>query len=202
MILKLHENNPSEKRIERIVETLENDGVIIYPTDTVYAFGCSIDSQKAADRITRIKGDEKKRDDFSLVFKDISQIAEYTKPIPNDIFKIMKDNLPGPFTFLLEANHKVPKLYKNKKRIIGARIPHNNIALHIVERLGKPMLTSSVHDEDSIIDYTTDPELIHERYHKLVDYVADGGPGDNEASTVVDCRDDAIEVVRQGKGVI
>ncbi|MCF8307801.1 MAG: threonylcarbamoyl-AMP synthase [Bacteroidales bacterium] len=202
MILKLHENNPSEKRIQRIVEILEDDGVIIYPTDTVYAFGCSINSQKAADRISQIKDTNKQRDDFSMVFRDISQISEYTKPIPNDIFKIMKESLPGPFTFLLEANHKVPKLYKNKKRVVGARIPNNNIPLEIVDRLGKPMLTTSVHDEDSIIEYTTDPELIHERYHKLVDYVIDGGPGDNEASTVVDCRNDTIEVIRQGKGVI
>ncbi|MCF8233018.1 MAG: threonylcarbamoyl-AMP synthase [Bacteroidales bacterium] len=202
MILKLHANNPSEKRIQRIVETLEDDGVIIYPTDTVYAFGCSINSQKAAERISQIKGTNKQRDDFSLVFKDISQISEYTKQIPNDVFKIMKDSLPGPFTFLLEANHKVPKLYKNKKRVVGARIPNNNIPLEIVDRLGKPMLTTSVHDEDSIIEYTTNPELIHERYHKLVDYVIDGGPGDNEASTVVDCRNDTIEVIRQGKGVI
>lgn len=202
MILKLYEENPSEKHMQRIIEVLENDGVIIYPTDTVYAFGCSIDSQKAADRISQIKGDNKKRDNFSIVFKDISQVAEYTKQIPNDIFKIMKDKLPGPFTFLLEANHKVPKLYKNKKRIVGARIPNNNIPHQIVERLGRPILSSSVHDEDEIIEYTTDPELIHERYHHQVDYVIDGGPGGNEASTVIDARDNAIEVIRQGKGDI
>ena len=200
MLLKLYEENPSEKHMQRIVEALENDGVIIYPTDTVYAFGCAIDSQKAAERIVNIKGGKKKRDDFSIIFENISQIADYTKPIPNDIFKIMKDNLPGPYTFLLEANHKVPKLYKNKKKIVGARIPANNIPIKIVEQLGKPMLTTSVHDEDSILEYTTDPGLIHDRYHNDVDYIVDGGPGDNEASTVVDCRDGAIDIIRQGKG--
>lgn len=200
MIIKVHPENPGKRQIEQIAETLKNGGVIIYPTDTVYAFACSVDQPKAADKIVMIKGEKKKKSDFSLIFKDISQVSDFTKPIPNEVFRVMKNNLPGPFTFLLEANNRVPKIFKDKKKKIGARIPANNIPLAIVEALGVPLMTSSVHDEDEILEYTTDPELIEKRYGKQVDMIVDGGTGDNEASTIIDCTLGEIEIIRQGKG--
>ncbi len=200
MVLKVHPENPGKKQIDKITETLKNGGIIIYPTDTVYAFACSVEQAKAADKIVQIKGEKKRKSDFSLIFRDISQITDFTRPIPNDVFKLMKNSLPGPFTFLLEANNRVPKIYKDKKKIIGARIPNNNIAISIVEALGVPLMTSSVHDPDEILEYTTDPKLIEERYGKQVDIIVDGGTGDNEASTVIDCTGEEIEIVRQGKG--
>ena len=202
MVIKVHPENPGKRQIEQIVETLKNGGIIIYPTDTVYAFACSVEHPKAADRIVKIKGEKKKKSDFSLIFRDISQITDFTKPIPNDVFRVMKDKLPGPFTFLLEANNKVPKIFKDKKKVIGARIPKNNIPLAIVEQLGMPLMTSSVHDTDEIMEYTTDPDALDERYGKSVDIIIDGGAGDLEASTIIDCTGEQVEVVRQGKGEI
>jgi tRNA threonylcarbamoyl adenosine modification protein (Sua5/YciO/YrdC/YwlC family) len=200
MLVRIHPDNPAERQLKMAVECLEQDGVIIYPTDTVYALGCSIYKPKALERVARIRGLKLEKANFSVVCHDLSNLSEYTKPIPNNVFKLMKKALPGPFTFILEANNNIPKIFQHKKSTVGIRIPNNNIVRELVRMLGNPIVSTSIHDEDEIIEYTTDPELIYEKYMKLVDMVVDGGYGDNEASTVVDCTGDEPEIIRQGKG--
>lgn len=200
MFLKIYPENPSPRQIRRVVEALEQGRLVIYPTDTVYAMGCDIMKTKALYKLAGIKGVNPKNPDFSFIFSDIGQIAEYTPPLDKSIFKLLKHNLPGPFTFILPANNKVPKLFKGRKKTIGARIPDCNITLEIIRELGRPILSTSIHDEDEIIDYTTDPELIHEKYHDLIDVVIDGGYGKNVASTVVDCTGDEPVIIREGIG--
>jgi tRNA threonylcarbamoyl adenosine modification protein (Sua5/YciO/YrdC/YwlC family) len=201
MITKIFPENPNEKEIQKIVKILKNDGVIIYPTDTIYGIGCDIYSAKAAERIAQIKHLDVDKAHFSLICYDLSNISDYTKQLDNNVFKVMKRNLPGPFTFILEANSNVPKMFKlNKKKTVGIRIPDNPIALEIVKELGHPIFTTSVIDDDEIIEYTTDPELIYERYKDKVDVVIDGGYGKNVASTIVDCTGGEINIVRQGVG--
>ncbi|MCK4664941.1 MAG: threonylcarbamoyl-AMP synthase [Bacteroidales bacterium] len=200
MLLKIHPDTPSSRQILKVVEVLQNGGVIIYPTDTVYGIGCDIYNQKAVEKIAKIKGVNPEKANFSFICYDLSHLSDYTKQVNNDVFKLMKKNLPGPFTFILNANGKVPKLFRNKKKTVGIRIPDNNIVREIVRELGNPILTTSIHDEDEVIEYTTDPELIYEKYKDIVDIVVDGGYGNNEASTVVDCTKDEIEIVREGAG--
>ena len=202
MLLRIHPDNPAERQLRMAVECLENDGVVIYPTDTVYAIGCSIFKPKALERVARIKGLKLEKANFSMVCYDLSHLAEYTRPIPNHIYKLMKRSFPGPFTFILDANNNIPKIFQSKKRTVGIRIPDNNIARELVRMLGNPIVSTSVHDEDDVIEYTTDPELIYEKFGHTVDMVIDGGFGDNEASTVVDCTGDEPEIVRQGKGIL
>jgi len=202
MLLKIYPENPQPRAIKTVLETLEKGGVIIYPTDSVYGIGCDIHQPKAIERIARIKGIAVEKAQFSIIFRDLSQISEYCRLNNNSIFKLLKHNLPGPFTFILEAGSKVPKIFTPKKKTIGIRIPDNNIVKTIVEELGRPLLTTSVKDDDEIIEYTTDPELIHERYKSLVDIVIDGGSGNNIASTVVDCTTGEPLVIRQGIGEI
>lgn len=184
----------------KVVKILNEGGIIIYPTDTVYGLGCDIYNHKAVEKIARIKNRNLTKANFSFICSDLSHISDYTRQINNVTFKLMKKNLPGPFTFILPANNNVPKLFKNKKKTVGIRIPDNNIPLDIVRFLGHPILTTSIYDEDDVIEYTTDPELIYEKYDNVVDIVIDGGYGDNIPSTVVDCTNDEIEIVRQGKG--
>lgn len=200
MLLQVHPENPNAREIAMAIEALKNNGLIIYPTDTVYGLAWDINSPKAFDRIVKIKGKNALKENFSMVCQDISQVSQFTMHINNTIFKLLKQNLPGPFTFILNANNNVPRFYKSKKRTVGIRIPNNNIALDIVEKLGHPIMTTSLHHEDEILEYMTDPELIHEKYEHLVDYVIDGGYGNNEASTIVDCTGDDIEIIRQGIG--
>lgn len=200
MIVRLYDENPNQREILRIVELLRDGGVIIYPTDTIYGIGCDITKPKAVERVARIKNVRPEKADFSFIFCDLSHISDYAKPFSNAIFKLMKKNLPGPFTFILNANNNVPKLFKNSKKSIGIRIPNNNIIREIVKELGNPILSTSVHNDDEILEYITDPELIDEKYGLLVDLVIDGGYGDNVPSTVVDCTGDNIEIFRQGKG--
>ena len=202
MLLKIHPDNPSLRHIRMVVECLNNGGIIIYPTDTVYGLGCDIYKSKAIDKIARIKGIKKEKANFSFICHDLSQLSEFTKPISNDVFRLMKNNLPGPYTFILKATNKVPKLFQSKKKTVGIRIPDNNIINKIVKELGNPVMSTSIHDEDEIIEYTTDPELIHEKYINLVDIVIDGGYGDNEPSTILDCTSDEITIIREGKGVL
>ena len=185
-----------------IIECLENDGVIIFPTDTIYAIGCSVNSSKALDRIARIKGIKKEKANFSFIFHDLSMLSEYTKPINNDVFKLMKRNLPGAFTFIVEANNNVPKLFKNNKKTIGIRIPDQPIITNIVRELGCPIITTSILDEDEISGFMTDPEDINDAYSDKVDIVIDGGYGNKEESTVVDCTDNDIVILREGKGIL
>jgi tRNA threonylcarbamoyl adenosine modification protein (Sua5/YciO/YrdC/YwlC family) len=200
MLLKIHPENPSPRQISRLVEILKKGGVIIYPTDTVYGLGCDIFNQKAIERVAKIKGVRVEKANFSFIFYDLSQLSDYARHVSNNIFKLMKYYLPGPYTFILEANNKVPKLFRGRKKI-GIRIPDNNIVRAIVRELGNPLLTTSVHDDDKLLDYTTDPELIYEQYKKVVDAVANGGYCNNEPSTVVDCTKKEPEVTRQGIGI-
>ena len=200
MLLQIHPDNPNPREISMAIEALQNNGLIIYPTDTVYGLAWDINSPKAFDKIVRIKGKNALKENFSLVCNDISQVSQFTLHINNQTFKLLKHNLPGPFTFILNANNNVPRFYKSKKKTVGIRIPDNNIAIEIVSKLGHPIMTTSLHDEDEILDYMTDPELIHEKYEQLVDYVIDGGYGNNEASTIVDCTEESFEIIRQGIG--
>jgi tRNA threonylcarbamoyl adenosine modification protein (Sua5/YciO/YrdC/YwlC family) len=200
MLIKIYPENPNDREIQKVVEILNNGGVIIYPTDTVYGIGCDINNPKAVNRVAKIRGINLEKANFSFIFFDLSHIADYTKNVHNDVFKLMKRNLPGPFTFILEANNNVPKIFKARKKTVGIRIPNNNIIRTLVKQLGNPILSSSIHDEDEIVEYTTDPELIHEKYEYLVDAVIDGGYGGNEPSTVVDCSEEGYEILRQGKG--
>lgn len=203
MLLKIHPETPSQRQILRVAETLRNDGIIIYPTDTVYALGWSIDNTRAEERITQIRQDKKKRTNFSLICKDLSQVSDFTRPMDKSTFKLLKHNLPGPFTFLLPASNKVPHIYGSKKRVVGVRIPDNNIPLAIVEELGKPLMTTSLHNsDDEIMEYMVDPQKIFEKYDKQVDVIIDGGPGNMEGSTVVDCTDHEPTIVREGIGTL
>ena len=202
MLIRIYNENPNPKQIRQIVDLLEVGGIIIYPTDTVYAMGCDILATKAIEKIARLKGLNPKNPELSLIFHDMSQLSEYTIIRDNTLFKLLKRNLPGPFTFIVQANNQIPKLFKNKKKTVGIRIPDNNIVLELVRELGRPIITTSIHDPDEVIEYTTDPELIHEKYHDFVDIVIDGGFGNNEASTIIDCTGEKIEVLRQGSGVL
>lgn len=199
MLIKLFEDNPNERDILKIVSVLRKGGIIIYPTDTVYAIGCDINNVKAVQRIAALKGIKPEKASFSMICRDLSNIATYAK-VSDEVFKIMKRCLPGPFTFILNATTKLPNILMNRRKTIGIRIPANYIAMAIVEELGNPLLTTSVHDDDEIVEYTTDPELIHEKYCRSVDLVIDGGYGHNVASTVVDCTGDEPEIIRQGIG--
>lgn len=202
MLIRIYNENPNHKHIRQIADLLDNGGIIIYPTDTVYAMGCDIMATKSIEKIARFKGLNPKNPELSLIFHDMSQLSEYTIIRDNTIFKLLKRNLPGPFTFIVQANNQIPKLFKNKKKVVGIRIPDNNIVLELVKELGRPIVTTSIHDPDEIIEYTTDPELIYEKYQNFTDAVIDGGYGKNEASTIVDCTGEEIEVVRQGLGVL
>ena len=196
MLVKIYGDNPSERELKRVVEALERDGIVIYPTDSVYAFGCSLRSAKAVERLRRLRG----RSDapLTVVFHDIAQVAEYCR-VDNATFRILKRNLPGPFTFLLPASSRVPDKALERRRTIGIRIPAHPVARAVVEALGCPMITASVKDDDEVVEYTTDPELIEERYGRDVSLVIDGGMGDNVPTTIVDLTGDEPEIVREGR---
>jgi len=200
MLLKIYPENPNPRYVQMVVDCLNDGGIIIYPTDTVYGMGCNIFKPKSVERIAQIKGVKVEKSNFSFICADLKHISDFTKPFGNNVYKLMRKTLPGPFTFILNANNNVPKLFQSKKKTVGIRIPDNSIILEIVRQLGNPILTTSIYDEDDIIEYTTDPELIYEKYKDIVDIVIDGGYGDNEASTVVDCTGDSFTVIRQGKG--
>jgi len=202
MLIRLYNENPSQKHIRQIVDILESGGVIIYPTDTVYAMGCDINATRSIEKIARYKGLNPKNPDMSLIFHDMSQLSEYTVIRNNTLFKLLKRNLPGPFTFIVQANNQIPKLFKNKKKTVGIRIPDNRIVLELVRELGRPIITTSIHDSDEVLEYSTDPELIFEKYSDFADVVVDGGFGNNEASTIVDCTGDEPEIIRQGLGIL
>src|SRR5512133_4343968 len=186
MLIRIYSENPNPKQIRQVVDILEYGGIIIYPTDTVYAMGCDIMATKSIEKIARLKGLNPKNPDLSLIFHDMSQLSEYTIIRDNTLFKLLKRNLPGPFTFIVQANNQIPKLFKNKKKTVGIRIPDNNIVRELVRELGKPLITTSIHDSDEVIEYITDPELIYEKYRNTVDAVIDGGYGHIEPSTIVD----------------
>ncbi len=200
MLVKIYPENPNPREIQLVVECLKDGGIIIYPTDTIYGIGCDIFKPKSIERIVDIIGNKKKKSSLSFICSDLSHLSDFTKPINNQVFKAMKKTLPGPYTFILEANNHVPKILQSKKKTVGIRIPNNNIILEIVTVLGHPILSTSVKDDDEILEYTTDPELIYEKYRDQVDIVIDGGFGDNVPSTVVDCTSGDLEIIREGKG--
>ena len=197
--LKIYEENPNPREISKVVEVLKKGGLIIYPTDTVYGLGCDITNIKALERVARIKGVKLEKANFSFICHDLSNLSDYVKQIDTSVFKILKRALPGPYTFILPGSKSLPNPFK-KKKTVGIRVPDNNIALDIVKQLGNPIISTSIRDEDEVLEYTTDPELILEKWTDLVDLVIDGGYGDNEPSTVIDLSEDDPLVVREGKG--
>ena len=199
--IKLYNENPNEKDINRVVEVLRRGGLIIYPTDTVYGLGCDITNTKALEKIARIKGVKLEKANFSFVCSDLKNLSDYVKQIDTSTFKLLKRTLPGPYTFIMQGNNNLPKDFK-KKKTVGIRVPDNLIARTIVEKLGNPIVSTSIYDEDDVIEYTTDPELIFEKWQNKVDLVIDGCYGDNEASTVIYLSGDAPKVMREGKGDI
>ncbi len=199
-LLKTHPQNPEQRKIDQVVHVLKRGGVIIYPTDTIYGMGCDLFNKKAVTRLTQILGIKSKHLNLSFICANISQVAEYTKPLPNEVFKVMRKALPGPYTFIFPSSSKVPKILDINKKTVGIRVPDNLITTQIVETLGNPMLTASIKDEDKVVEYTTDPGLIYERFAQSVDLVIDGGNGKNTASTILNCTGHTIEVVRQGAG--
>ncbi|WP_413998429.1 L-threonylcarbamoyladenylate synthase [Flavobacterium sp. W1B] len=197
--IKIYPDNPNEKEIAKVVKTLKEGGLIIYPTDTVYGLGCDITNTKALERIAKIKGVKLEKANFSFICHDLSNLSDYVKQIDTATFKILKRALPGPYTFILPGNNNLPKEFK-KKTTVGIRVPDNSIALEIVSQLGNPIVSTSIHDDDDVIEYTTDPELIFEKWQNLVDIVIDGGYGDNVGSTIIDLSDYEPKVIREGKG--
>jgi tRNA threonylcarbamoyl adenosine modification protein (Sua5/YciO/YrdC/YwlC family) len=203
MFLSIHPENPSQRQINQVVEVLKSGGVVIFPTDTVYAIGCDVYNSKAFDKLCRIKGIKPQKANFSFLFTDLSHLAEYTKPVSRDVFKLLKNSLPGPYTFILPASNMVPVLFRNNKKTIGIRIPDNRIVQHIIDRLGGPLVSASLHDTgDDIVEYLSDPVEIHEKMGNQVDLVIDGGFGGNIASTVIDCTSDEPVLIREGAGKV
>jgi tRNA threonylcarbamoyl adenosine modification protein (Sua5/YciO/YrdC/YwlC family) len=199
-LIKIHSDNPQQNKIEEVVQVLRKGGIIIYPTDTVYAIGCDIHNQKAVERLCKMKNLNPSKANLSFICYDLSHISEYTRNLPNNVFKVMKKALPGPFTFILNAGNKLPKILDTKKNTVGIRIPDHNIPRLLVKELGNPIATTSIKDDDEIIEYPTDPEIIFEKYQNLVEVVIDGGIGNNIPSTMVDCTNDDFEVIREGMG--
>ena len=200
--IRIYEENPDPRKITQIVNVLRGGGLIIYPSDTIYGLGCDIFNQKAVDKVRRIKNINDKKMDLAFVCYDLSHLSVYAKNVSTPVFKLMKKILPGPYTFILNASSKVPKILKVKKKKVGIRIPNNRIPREIVQELGNPIVTTSLHDDDNILEYATDPELIYEQYKNQVDLIIDGGYGDNQASTIIDYSGEELEIIRQGKGEI
>ena len=197
--IKIYEKNPNESAIAKVVKVLREGGLVIYPTDTVYGLGCDITNSKALERIAKIKGVKLDKANFSFVCSDLSNISDYVKQINTSTFKLLKRALPGAYTFILPGNNNLPKEFK-KKTTVGIRVPDNNITIEIVRQLGNPIVSTSIYDEDEVLEYSTDPELIFEKWQNLVDMVIDGGYGDNQPSTIIDLSGDEPVIVREGKG--
>ena len=200
-LIKIYEENPNEREIDKVVKVLKQGGLIIYPTDTVYGLGCDITNTKAMEKVAKIKGIKLNKANFSFICYDLSNLSDYVKQIDSSTFKILKRKLPGPYTFVLPGNNNLPKAFKNKSTV-GIRIPDNNIIRELVKKLGNPIVSTSIYDEDDLIEYTTDPELIYEKWENLVDIVIDGGYGDNIPSTIIDLSEGEVTVLREGKGNI
>jgi tRNA threonylcarbamoyl adenosine modification protein (Sua5/YciO/YrdC/YwlC family) len=201
VLIRINSEQPQGKEIERIVTNLKNGGIIIYPTDTVYALGCDITNNKAIEKICKLKNIKPEKANFSFVCSDLSHLSEFTKPIPNHVFRVMKKALPGPYTFILEANANVPKMLKQDRKTVGIRVPDNVICREIINQLGNPLISTSLHDNsDDILEYFSDPEVIHQQYEDKVDLVIDGGFGNIYPSTVVDYSSGEAVIVREGLG--
>lgn len=202
MLLKINTENPEARKVQQAIDVLDQGGIIIYPTDTVYGLGCDIYNSKAVDRICKLRGLDPVKARLSFICQDISQASEFAQQIDNTVFRLMRKHLPGPFTFVLNSNNQVPKMFKNRKRTIGVRVPDNNICQALVQGLGRPILTASLKSDDEVLEYFTDPEDFYDDFKKLVDLVIDGGPGKNQPSTVVDCTGGAPIVLRAGAGIL
>ena len=200
-ILKIYPDNPQENYINEVIKTLQDGGLIIYPSDTVYALGCDIYNVKAMEKLARLKNTTRDKAQFSIICNNLSHLSEFTRPIETSTFRLLKSKIPGPFTFILEANKNLPLAYKGKKTV-GIRVPDHPIPQLIVEKLGHPIASTSIKDDDEVIEYSTDPELIAEKYDHLVDIVIDSGYGDNVASTIVDLTSGEPEILREGKGIL
>jgi tRNA threonylcarbamoyl adenosine modification protein (Sua5/YciO/YrdC/YwlC family) len=202
MLLQINPSNIDQRLIKTVVQVLRNDGVIIYPTDTVYALGCDIYSNKAIEKICRIKNIKPQKSNFSFICSDLSHISDYTRPFDRSVYKMLNRSLPGPFTFILNANSAVPAIFKNNKKTIGIRIPDHAIPLSIIKELGNPIMSASLYDNDATTDYLTDPAEIFEKFETVVNLIIDGGYGGNEGSTIVDCTGVQPIVLRQGAGML
>ncbi|MCG8574079.1 MAG: threonylcarbamoyl-AMP synthase [Flavobacteriales bacterium] len=200
MLYEIHPENPDRRKISTIVDILEKGGIIIYPTDTVYSLACSLKNKRAIERLAKLKNIKLKKANFSIVFHDLSHLSDYTKHIDRPTYKILNKNLPGPFTFILQASSQIPKLFDSNKKTIGIRIPDNNIARSLAEELGHPLVTTSIHDEDEILEYSTDPYQIQGDWEDKVDAIIDGGYGHNVPSTVVDLSNGEVDIIREGIG--
>lgn len=198
-LVKIFEENPNECEIEKVVEVLKKGGLIIYPTDTVYGIGCDITNMKAMEKVAKLKGIKLEKANFSFICNDLSNLSDFVRQIDTPTYKILKRALPGPFTFVLPSNNNLPKAFKNRKTV-GIRIPNNNIIRELVKKLGNPIVSTSIYDEDDLLEYTTDPELIFEKWGAMVDIVIDGGYGGNIPSTVIDLTEDEPVIIREGKG--
>lgn len=204
MIVKLYNDSPNAREVNKIADLLNQGGIIVMPTDTLYAFACSMQFKKSVETIAQLKGFSLKKAKYSMLCADMSQLSEYVRPMSKEVFSLLKECLPGPYTFIMDANNEVPRNYQNANKTIGMRVPSNSIAHAIVEAAGCPLIVTSVRkeDEEMEVEYLTDPELIHETFGRRVDLVVDGGIGEDIPSTVVDVSNDNIELIRQGKGEI
>jgi tRNA threonylcarbamoyl adenosine modification protein (Sua5/YciO/YrdC/YwlC family) len=200
-LIKIYEDNPNQRELKRIADAMRAGALVIYPTDTVYGLGCDITNKTALEKIARIKGVKLEKANFSFICKDLSNLSDYVSQIDSHTFKILKRNLPGPYTFILPSNNNLPAVFK-KKKTVGIRVPDNTIAIELVKLLGNPIISTSIKDEDEVIEYTTDPSLIVEKWDKLVDFVIDGGYGGNIGSTIIDLTGDEPVLVREGKGSV
>jgi tRNA threonylcarbamoyl adenosine modification protein (Sua5/YciO/YrdC/YwlC family) len=197
--IKIYNDKPNEAAIKKVVEVLKNGGLVIYPTDTVYGLGCDITNTKALEQVAKLKGIKLEKSNLSFICYDLSHISDYVKQIETSTFKLLRRAFPGPYTIILPGSNSLPKVFKNKKTV-GIRVPDNNIAREIVKQLGNPIISTSIHDEDDVIEYSTDPELIFEKWQNKVDLVIDGGYGDNVPSTIIDVSNGEPEIIREGKG--
>lgn len=202
MIVSLHPKNPNIRDLKKVLEVLDKDGVIIIPTDTIYAMACRMDSKKGIERMSKIMGKKAEKVFYSILCADLSNISEVTAVIDKNVFRLLKNNLPGAFTFILKANNQISKYFAGNRKTIGIRVPDNAIAQAIIKELGIPLVVSTIHHDDEIIEYMTDPEEIHDKFEHLVDLVIDGGAGDNIPSTIIDCSGEEPEVIREGKGIV
>ena len=202
MLIEINPENINSNYIDRVVEVLKKGGIIIFPTDSVYAMGCDLYNKKALEKLAKLKGIKLNKANFSIICNDFSNLSKYVKPIEKSIFKLLNTYLPGPFTFILPATNEIPKLFDSNRKEIGIRIPYNQIILSIVEQLGNPIATTSLKDEESFLEYHNDPAEIYERYAELVELIIDGGYGKLEGTTIVDCSTGAPEIIRQGLGIL
>jgi len=202
ILLEVHPDNPNSQAIVQIADCLRGGGVIVYPTDTVYAFGCDIYNNRALERVCLIKGIKMSKANFSFICSGLSHISDYSRNVSTPVYKLMRKSLPGPYTFILQATSTVPKLFKSKKKTVGIRVPDNLIALEILRELGNPLLSTSIHKDEDLLTFPTDPRVIYERYKNVTDITVDGGYGQDEESTVIDCTGDEPEVIREGLGVL